>query len=325
MAYRMDFFAGTYEKVIAAIESGKVSYPAYVLIRDEAKPDTIQIGFVDKGNVLKLSEDKNESEKQIINVETLPDVSEGNVDKLYIVANKDAYIFNGEEFAPIAIDRGAEIAELAEKLTTLEEKVDANDEKANHVFTKRKYEISTKPTGTLVDYRDAEIRVMCPVDTKWEKQNVGPTGNGNMYYMGFKAYAPENAVGFKEGDQGVIKDEYFDFSGDFAGTDEFGRNYSICWLALASYDEASDTWTYFGKNSTTEKYIGWTYVVEWYDEVGTVIEYDSIRINLSNESCHSVVEPYYMGQVKGMIDEVAILNEKVKELEASTVTFIELE
>ena len=134
-----------------------------------------------------------------------------------------------------------------------------------------KYEIVSKPEGTLVDYRDKEIRVMVPANHKWEKQSVGPTGNSNMYYMGFRAYAPSNAVSFKEGDRGVVIDEMFDFNGGFAGTDEFGRKYSICWLALASYDADSDTWTYFGKNSTVNKYVGWTYCVEWYDADGNVI------------------------------------------------------
>lgn len=166
-----------------------------------------------------------------------------------------------------------------------------------------KYEIAYKPAGTLVDYRDKEIRVMVPADHQWTKQTVGSAGNANMYYMGFKAYAPDGAVGFKEGDQGVVEDEYFDFNGDFAGTDEYGRNYSICWLALASYDESSDTWTYFGKNSSVNKYIGWTYCVEWYDANGIVIASDSIRINLSNESCHSNIEPYYMS---GFVKEVAV-------------------
>lgn len=160
-----------------------------------------------------------------------------------------------------------------------------------------KYEIVGTPVGTLVDYRDEEIRVMCPADTQWVKQSVGATGNPNMYYMGFKAYAPKGAVSFKEGDRGVIVDEMFDFNGSFAGTDEFGRKYSICWLALASYDSASGSWTYFGKNSTANKYIGWTYVVEWYDANGVKIGSDSIRINLSNENCHNVIEPYYMANV----------------------------
>lgn len=157
-----------------------------------------------------------------------------------------------------------------------------------------KYEIVSNPYGSLVNYGEKEIRVMCPVGTKWTKQSVGSTGNSNMYYMGFKAYAPEGAVSFKEGDRGVIVDEMFTFDSDFAGTDEYGRNYSICWLALAMYNESSDSWTYFGKNSSAEKYVGWDYVVEWYDASGVVIASDSIRINLSNEDCHNSTMPYYM-------------------------------
>ena len=174
---------------------------------------------------------------------------------------------------------------------------------AANTYKRVKYEISSKPVGTLVDYRDEEIRVMVPAGTTWTKQTVGGTGNSNMYYMGFKAYAPEGAVGFKEGDKGVIVDEYFDFSGDFAGTDEYGRNYSICWLALASYDEATDKWSYFGANSSAQKYLGWDYVVEWYNADGIVIESDHIRINLSNEKCHYVAEPYYAAK---FVKEVAV-------------------
>lgn len=183
------------------------------------------------------------------------------------------------------------------------------------MYEQVEYEIGNTPTGTLVDYREKEIRVMCPTNTVWKKQAVGSTGNANYYYMSFKAYAPKGAVGFKEGDQGVIEDEYFDFSGDFAGTDEFGRNYSIVWLALASYDEATDTWTYFGKNSSTEKYIGWTYIVNWYDANGIVIDSDSIRINLTNEDCHTDINPYYLGEyatdeeLKDVQDEVLAMKQ----------------
>ena len=164
---------------------------------------------------------------------------------------------------------------------------------AKNRYQARKYEITSLPAGAVVDYREDEIRVMCPKNTAWSKQSVGEAGNANMYYMGFKAYAPEGAVGFKEGDRGTIVDQMHDFSGPFAGTDTYGRKYSICWLALASYNETTDTWIYYGANSSVKRYIGWTYVVEWYDANGMVIASDSIKINLSNESCHTTVEPYY--------------------------------
>ncbi len=178
------------------------------------------------------------------------------------------------------------------------------------VYVSRKYEISDTPIGTLVDYRDHEIRVMCPVGTKFVHQNVGANGNPNMCYMTFKVYAPTDAVSFREGDQGAIVDEVCDFNGPASGVDEFGRKYSVLWLALASYDATTNTWNYFGKNSSTGKYIGWTYVVEWRNADGVVIGSDCVRINLSNEECHASVEPFYvadiMKRVESKIEETAV-------------------
>jgi hypothetical protein len=166
-----------------------------------------------------------------------------------------------------------------------------------YVYEARKYDISNTPAGTLVDYRDHEIRIMCPKDVEFTKQNVGANGNPNMYYMTFKAYAPNEAVSFKEGDRGVIIDEMHTFDGPASGIDEFGRKYSVCWLALAMFDASTNTWNYFGNRSTESKYIGWDYVAEWYDNDGRRIGFDSVRINLSNEDCHYVLKPYYMNEV----------------------------
>ena len=215
---------------------------------------------------------------------------------------------------------------LNEKIDTIEDNIASLDKKINKAvnsFERIKYEISNTPKGTQIDYRDKEIRVMCPNNTEWVKQTVGATGNANMYYMAFKAYAPEGAVSFKEGDRGVIIDEMFTFDDEFAGTDTFGRNYSICWLALASYDESTDTWTYFGKNSSASKYIGWTYCVEWYDSDGVIIESDTVRINLSNEECHHLIEPYYLNDV---VEELKTytdsqIEEKVEEVSIGVYEF----
>lgn len=171
------------------------------------------------------------------------------------------------------------------------------------VYVARKHEISGTPVGTLVDYRDHEIRVMCPTGTKFVKQNVGVNGNPNMYYMAFKAYAPDDAVSFREGDKGEIIDEVFDFNGPASGVDEFGRKYSVCWLAIASYNESTGTWTYFGETSSNSKYIGWTYVVEWHNVDGVVVGSDCIRINLTNETCHFTVEPFYVTDIMKQLDE----------------------
>lgn len=165
---------------------------------------------------------------------------------------------------------------------------------AKATYERVKYEIADTPAGTLVDYRDKEIRVMCPANAVFTKQSVGAGGNVNKYYMTFKTYVPnDNIVGYIEhlGDQ-ADAEILTSFS-----TDKYGRRYQPTWLSLAEYDEATDTWTYSGKNSTTSKYIGWDYQIDWYDADGVMVASDCVRINLSNEDCHHNTEPYCMGKV----------------------------
>lgn len=170
-------------------------------------------------------------------------------------------------------------------------------EQAKATMPQVEYEISNKPTGTLVDYRDKEIRVMCPADTAWALQNVGENGDSSRYYIGFKAYAPnDSVVSFKEDTKATIEDDtmYYFEGNDFAGIDQYGRKYSIVWLPVAAYNSETDTWTYYGANSSTEKFIGWYYSVEWYNAEGKVVKSDTIRINLSNELCHNSIAPFYI-------------------------------
>lgn len=158
------------------------------------------------------------------------------------------------------------------------------------------YEISSKPTGTLVNYNGKEIRVMCPADTQWALQQVGDGGDSSKYYIGFKAYAPSSNVNsFKESLAKTMTDQtmYYFVDNEFAGIDANGRKYSIVWLPVAKHND-DDTWTYYGANSTAGKLIGWDYCVEWYDRNGICVASDLIRINLSNEDIHASIEPYYM-------------------------------
>lgn len=182
------------------------------------------------------------------------------------------------------------------------------------VYEARKYEISSKPNGTLVDYRDKEIRVMCPTDTEWKLQNSGENADANTYYIGFKAYAPDGAVSFKEEIGEIIVDDtmYYFENNDFAGTDAQGRKYSIIWLPVAKFSDGA--WTYYGANSTTTKYIGWYYTVEWYDDNATKIGSDLIRINLSNEDCHNNIKSFY-GSEYDMSEQIASIEETVAEMQ----------
>ena len=164
--------------------------------------------------------------------------------------------------------------------------VEQLDKKIKSCYRPIKYEITNTPKGTIIDYdRCKEIRVFCPEYVKFAKQNIS-TRNSNIYYVDLIAYAPEGAKYFKYGDHGVIVDDLHTFQEELSGTDEFGRKYSICQLPIASFNETANEWNYYGKNSTDEKYIGQTYIVEWYDEDQFLIDTDMIRINLSNKDCH---------------------------------------
>lgn len=168
---------------------------------------------------------------------------------------------------------------------------------AKEIFEHVKYEIADVPVGTLIDYRDKEIRVMVPEGAQFTKQAVGAGGDVNNYYCTFKTYAPnDKAVGYIEHLNGNVDKEILtNFS-----VDKYGRRYQPTWLSLANYNDATG-WTYYGKNSTANKYVGYDYQIDWYDANGVVIGSDKIRINLSNESCHNNIEPFYMKDyVKGV-------------------------
>ena len=177
-----------------------------------------------------------------------------------------------------------------------------SEDKANAVFEQKKYEITGVPVGTLVDYREKEIRVMAPANAAWTKQSVGAGGNANYYYMTLNTYAPAKAVGYVEhiggeSDAEILTD---------IKTDSYGRKYQPTWLSMASYDEATATWTYFGAKSTVDKYVGWDYQIDWYDADGVMIASDKIRINLSNEACHNEIAPSYMAGTINKIDSIAL-------------------
>lgn len=186
-------------------------------------------------------------------------------------------------------------------LNALKEIVDATyltKEYFEEVAVTDDYKLVSLPKGTIVGWYDKEIRVMCPVDTEWKLQ-PGNNGDQSMYYFGLKIYAPnKDVVSFKEDFGDIIMDNtmYYFEDNDFAGIDPNGRKYSIIWLAAAQVD-GEGNWSYFGTKSTKERYMGWTYNVEWYDANGVKVGADMKRINLSNEDCHNTVEPYYAATV----------------------------
>lgn len=218
------------------------------------------------------------------------DAEEGDLYEVY--ENNSEWCFNGEKWFEYGKTTDIDLSGYAEKneVRTIARMID--------------YEIFDKPEGTLVNYSDDEIRVMCPSDTQWKLQNSGEGANANAYYIGFKAYAPsDDVVNFKEDLAEIISDQtVYSFEGnDFAGIDSYGRKYSIVWLPVAAYDAPTDTWIYHGTKSTDEKYIGWYYTVEWYNAAGVKVAADTVRINLSNEDCHMKTAPFYLAGVQSAL------------------------
>lgn len=182
-----------------------------------------------------------------------------------------------------------------------------------NTYIARKYDIADTPEGTLVDYRDHEIRVMCPYNAEFTKQAVGVGGDANTYYMTFKTYAPnDNVVGYIEHIGNQSDSEILTkFS-----VDEHGRRYQPTWLGLAKFDEATGAWTYNGSESMVNKFIGWDYRIDWYDANNQMVASDCVRINLSNESCHNSFRSYY-GPDNDISTEVESIKKAIVEMEES--------
>ena len=273
---------GSEANIDSALDQGLID--AYdILFLKEGK-----IGWIDAEGKKVILEDKT----GVKSVDVLPEA--GEPETVYIYDSK-LHFWNGSEFVIIANESGLSEEEVNAKIDTavsdVEDKANTYTDKMMETVEAIKYEITDVPVGTLVNYSENEIRVMCPQNSEWMLQNVGVGGDPNCYYCTFKTYAPsDDAVGYiehlgDEVDSEILTDLY---------TDEYGRRYQPTWLALAKHDKDADTWTYYGSNSSMEKYIGWDYQIDWYNADGVMIASDGIRINLSNEECHYSSKPYYV-------------------------------
>jgi len=183
-------------------------------------------------------------------------------------------------------------AVVEEKISeSMDTKVSEAIDSALVAYSANKYEITDTPEGTLVNYGEHEIRILIPANATFTKQAVGEGGDPNSYYVTLKTYfTDDEIVGYREHlgtqvDAEILKD---------IKTDTNGRRYQPSWLAVAKYDEASDSWTYYGASSDETRYIGWDYRIDKYDVNDVMIASDFVRINLSNEDCHFSLAPSYL-------------------------------
>lgn len=261
-------------------------------------------------------------EQRLTNIEERLVNADSAVDSFPIATNERTGVVKGSAEIEIAEDGTMSITAIAQnKVFGLEERLmqieQAILEDASAGYLKKediqslacliRYEVFSKPNGTLVNCSDDEIRIMCAYDTEWVKQNSGANSDSNMYYIGLKAYAPsDDVISFKEDLAEIISDEtmYYFENNDFAGVDEYGRKYSVIWLPVAAFDPNTGKWTYYGEASTEKKFIGWYYSVDWYDADGIKVSADTVKINLTNEECHTKIMPYYLAEVQSTISSM---------------------
>jgi hypothetical protein len=282
---------GSSSNVESAIQAKKID--AYDILFLDGDTDSPKIGWVDKNG------------KAVILKDEKADLTELEAE----VAKKA----NAEEVKAEIEESSKDTVATAKAYT--DGKVESAVEAAMSEHLVKRYKVEDVPAGTLVDYFDKEISIMCPVDAEFVKQAVGTGGDANTYYMTFKTYAPsDDVVGYIEHLGDVVDSEIL----TDLKTDEYGRKYQPTWLGLAKYDEATG-WAYYGKNSSVEKYIGWNYQIDWYDANGVMVKSDVIRINLSNEDCHNTIEPYYVGSMKKEFDTKIEerIEERIAEVEAA--------
>lgn len=284
---------GSSDKISDAIANGLIDAYDILFLDGDTNP---KVGWIDsKGEVRIVRE---EDEVVIVDGESLPD--SGEVGKIYVFG-EDAYVWKSE-VGFVNLCKPTDVSALETQIAEHEAEIltKASAEEVECSYEKIKYEIDDAPIGTLIDYKEDEIRIMCKSDAKYHLQGVGTGGDANTYYVTLKVYAPsDDAVGYVEhlGDQ-VDSEILTSFS-----VNKYGKRYQPTWLGVAKYDKDADTWSYYGANSTTSKYIGWDYQIDWYNADNVMIASDSVRINLSNEGCHYAVEPYYIGKTKAEIEE----------------------
>ena len=296
---------GSSSNVEQALRDGKINARDVVFLDENT--DNPKVGWITSdGELVVVSADLSGVEAELATKATTESVT---VLKTELATKADAAVV--DEKINTAVTDG-----VASAKTYTDGKVEA----AISEHMAKKYEVTDVPVGTLVRMNESEIRIMCPADTEWVKQNVGVGGDANCYYATFKTYVyDDNIVGYIEHMGNQVDGEVL----TDLKTDEYGRRYQPTWLALARYDEATGKWTYYGASSDVSHYIGWDYQIDFYDANGKMIASDSIRINLSNEKCHSSIEPYY---VSGMMKEVDTkintqietkIEEKLAEVESS--------
>lgn len=179
-----------------------------------------------------------------------------------------------------------------------------------------KYEVISAVDGFLTDDSQNDLRVFIPKGSKYEMQNVGAGGQANQYYMTVRAWSPRaDVTACRKGDY-TQYDNHFTEMESIKIDAESGRPYVDFWLAIAYTEDNGVTWKEYADLSTGTKYIGYTWLVEWY--VGEkLVASGSKKITLvNNRDMFYNNKDWYIPALEAKLEETtAKLEEVTAELE----------
>ena len=303
---------GDSDRVEAAKLEGKINEFDVLCLDGDTKP---KMGWLDRDGNTRIVEPGMSETEVVTKVEASIEESKAYADEKVTASIEESKAYADEKVVAAVEESKAYADEkvetvVEEKLSeSVDEKVSEKIDSALVAYSANKYEITDAPEGTLVNYGEHEIRILIPANATFTKQAVGTGGDPNSYYVTLKTYfTDDEIVGYREHlgtqvDAEILKD---------IKTDANGRRYQPSWLAVAKYDDATDTWTYYGASSSENKYIGWDYRIDKYDANDVMIASDFVRINLSNEDCHFSLAPSYLN---GAVTEAnAYTDKKIAEV-----------
>ncbi len=158
------------------------------------------------------------------------------------------------------------------------------------------------PTGGVVSYTESSARILCPTDPSvYHEQKVGEGGSTDRFYITMRCYAPEGATKLRMNGVNTLQpttpDPVIDDTLEIetlknkAGYGvEKDKEYFNFWIHIAGY--SNNAWKAWSTGKGEGEFIGYRYIIEWYDDNMNVIDTTFARIELANENNFNAMENF---------------------------------
>lgn len=186
-----------------------------------------------------------------------------------------------------------------------------------------KYEVISAVDGFLTNDSQNDLRVYIPEGSHYELQPVGEGGDANTYYMTVRAWAPRaDVTACRKGDYNKYDEQFLGMESIKIDPDS-GRPYVDFWLGIAYTTDGGATWNEYAAMSADGRYIGYTWLVEWYVGEELVASGSKVITLVNNREMFYNSKDWYIPTMAKDIATnktgVADLQTKVEELESSMV------